>query len=50
MRYAASIEWAGKYTFFDALNSIKAVLRNCQNKAGVFICLGLIRAERRCSK
>lgn len=49
MRYAASIEWAGKY-FFDALNSIKAVLRNCDSKAGVFNVLGLIRAERRYSK
>lgn len=40
MPFVASIEWAGKYTFLDTLNLIKAVLRNCHNKAGVFICFG----------
>lgn len=41
---------AGKYAFFEALNSINAALRNCLIKVGVslvFICLGLICAGRR---
>lgn len=40
MRYVAGIGWAGKHPVFDALNSMKAVLRNCRNEAGVFICFG----------